>query len=184
MPHYLLDDGEYEVTIKLDGSSMTAYHFNGQAGVCSRNLDLVESDDNTFWQVARKHGLPMRLAKACVEFDQPGIAIQGELMGPGIQGNRERLDAHELFVFDIFFPAIQRYATPAERHAIVEYLGLKHVPVLFYRAKLPASVDDALALAEGESLTENTLREGLVFKRNDGERSFKAIANSYLLAEK
>jgi RNA ligase (TIGR02306 family) len=38
---------------KLDGSSATFYLRDGQFGVCSRNLELVEVEDNTFWKVAR-----------------------------------------------------------------------------------------------------------------------------------
>lgn len=183
VPHYLDDAGNYEVTIKLDGSSMTAYHYEGNGGVCSRNLDLVETEGNTFWSVARTYGLPMRLAKLCEEMNIPGIAIQGELMGPNIQGNRERLGTHDLFVFDVLFPGEQRYATPGERYDICRLLGLKHVPVVSYETTLPVSVEEALSLAEGRSLNPDVTREGVVFKRLDGCRSFKAIANSYLLSE-
>jgi RNA ligase (TIGR02306 family) len=42
------------VTEKVDGSSMTVYYNNGEFGVCSRNLDLKETEKNSFWKVARK----------------------------------------------------------------------------------------------------------------------------------
>ena len=184
VPHYLEDPAAYEVTVKLDGSSMTAYHYADKAGVCSRNLDLEETDGNTFWKVARRYGMPMTLAKLCSEMGLGGVAIQGELMGPNIQGNREELNDHDLYVFDVFFPHWNRYATPNERYEICQRLGLKHVPILHVTARLPASVSDALDIAEGPSLNPTVKREGIVFKRLDGERSFKAIANSYLLAEK
>lgn len=41
------------ITEKLDGSSATFYIKDGEFGVCSRNIDLLEDADNTFWKVAR-----------------------------------------------------------------------------------------------------------------------------------
>ncbi len=48
-------DDSYEVTLKLDGSSMTVYINDGEIGVCSRNIDLIETEGNTFWKVAREY---------------------------------------------------------------------------------------------------------------------------------
>ena len=175
VPFILLLDLEYEVTIKLDGSSMTAYHRDGEFGVCSRNLDLRETEGNTFWKVAKRHGLPERLA----EFGN--IAIQGELIGPGIQGNQEKLADHAMYVFDVWIIDEQRYATQAERLDIVSHLGLNHAPILHYKAIAPATVADALALADGPSLNAAVKREGLVFKSLCGSQSWKAISNKWLL---
>lgn len=78
------------VTQKLDGSSMTVIVKNGEIEhVCSRRLSLKESDTNAFWRAARKLSIP-------VWFD--GV-IQGELMGPGIQGNQLELSEPEIFVY-------------------------------------------------------------------------------------
>ena len=155
VPH-VLDDAEatYEVTVKLDGSSCTIYHHNGEFGVCSRNLDLHETEGNTFWKVARQYGLPEKISGF------GNIAIQGELIGEGIQGNKERIAGHDLYVFDVWLIDEQRYATPEHRHAIVSDLGLKHVPILYYKMSAPATVADALKLADGPSLNPQTRREG------------------------
>jgi RNA ligase (TIGR02306 family) len=178
IPHYLEDPALYEVTVKLDGSSMTVYNNDGQFGVCSRNLDLTETDGNTFWSVARAYGLPMKLAKF------GNIAIQGELIGEGIQANHERIAGHDFYVFDVFDIARQEYVSPQVRYAIVTELGLRHVPVVDHAATLPRTVAECLAAAEGENLINGTQREGIVFKRLDGQRSFKAISNTYLLNER
>jgi RNA ligase (TIGR02306 family) len=92
----------FEVTQKLDGSSMTAYYrrhpeYGADFGICSRNLDLKQDENNAFWKVALRYDLPEKL-----EAFGLNIAIQGELIGPGIQGNPERLTDLDLFVFDIF----------------------------------------------------------------------------------
>lgn len=175
IPGVLASDLDYEASIKLDGSSMTVYHRDGDTGVCSRNLDLRETDGNTFWKVARRYGLPDKLSGI------GNIAIQGELVGPGIQGNQEKLTTHNLYVFDVWLIDEQRYATQTERISIVEKLGLPHVPILHYKASAPASVDDALALADGPSLNPAVKREGLVFKSLCGTVSWKAISNKWLL---
>lgn len=179
VPH-VLDDAEatYEVTVKLDGSSCTIYHRDGEFGVCSRNLDLRETEGNTFWTVARRYGLPDKLASF------GNIAIQGELIGEGIQGNKERISGHDLYVFDVWLIDEQCYATPDLRHDLAAALGLKHVPILHYKARAPATVADALNLADGPSLNPQTRREGIVFKEHGGEgRSWKAISNQWLLKE-
>ena len=68
----------FYVTEKLDGSSMTCYNLNGEFGVCSRRMDLKETSDNAFWIAAKNHDIMNKLPK--------NIAIQGELIGPSIQG--------------------------------------------------------------------------------------------------
>ena len=45
------------------------------------------------------------------------------------------------------------------------------------------TISDLLDFAEGKSLN-HPIREGLVFKRMDGQFSFKAISNKFLLKEK
>ena len=52
----LLDDMrwfEVYVSTKLDGTSMSVYWYEGKFGVCSRNLDLRESETNSYWQVVK-----------------------------------------------------------------------------------------------------------------------------------
>lgn len=170
----------FEVTLKLDGSSMTVYSKDDSVGVCSRNLDLIETEDNAFWRVARKSGLVDELD--CLGRN---IAIQGELMGPGVQGNRENLDELTLFVFDIFDIDSQCYLAPKDRYWLVEHLGLQHVPVI--ETACFSGFDDVkkfLRYAERPSLN-NIQAEGVVFKSvNMPNVSFKAISNAYLLGEK
>jgi RNA ligase (TIGR02306 family) len=177
-PHLLADGEQWEVTVKLDGSSCTIYHRDGETGVCSRNLDLRETDGNTFWKVARQNGLPDKLAA------HGNIAVQGELIGEGIQGNPEKIKGHDFYVFDVWLIDESRYMVPDERYALCESLGLKHVPIEHVRATAPSCVEHALALADGPSLNPQTRREGLVWKSRCGKKSWKAISNRHLLEEK
>lgn len=177
----------FEVTVKLDGSSITVYHKDGEVGVCSRNLELKlneENQGNTFIKTATNTGLLTAL-KALGK----NIAVQGELMGEGIQGNREKLSEHNIFVFGIFDIDEQRYLNPDERLEVYEtlsnygFLG-SHCPLLGIRVPLiSADINNLLSYAEGKSLN-HPIREGLVYKRMDGKFSFKTISNKFLLGEK
>jgi len=175
----------WEVTEKLEGSSMTVYMNNNEFGVCSRNLDLKETEGNTFWQVARDLDLESGLG------GYPGnFAIQGELIGPGVQGNIYKLSKHEFRVFDIFDIDKQEYFNAGERDTFVRAYGLDHVPVVAYKAKMYNTlgirdVNSLLLFTEGKSNLAHTEREGLVFKCIEHPHiSFKSISNKFLLGEK
>jgi RNA ligase (TIGR02306 family) len=169
----------WEVTEKAEGSSMTVYHRDGDFGVCSRNLDLKESEVNTFWKMV----LELDLKRTMMTLGE-NIAIQGELCGPGIQGNIYNLSKHMFFVFDIFDIDKFEYYSPTLRRQATNSLGLTDVPVLEREAVLTGhTCDSLLAKADGGSVLGmmGCLREGLVFKANSDRRiSFKAVSNKYL----
>ena len=175
---------QFEITEKLEGSSMTVYLINGEFGVCSRNLDLKETADNTFWQVARQEQIEEKMRAV----GDDNWAIQGELIGPGIQGNIYKLSKPEFRVFDVYNVQAGEYVQPVNRRALIDRMGLLHVPVLSGNADLGVgSVDELLQWAEGKSVMGDIVgpeREGIVFKEVRGGMSFKAISNSYLLGEK
>ena len=179
-----IEDIVFEVTLKLDGSSMTVYKKDGLVSVCSRNMDLIETEDNTFWKVARSIGLIDALEKMDVN-----VALQGELMGPGVQGNREKLDKHDFYVFDVFLIDEYRYMGAEERAFFILALSeafncnLNHAPLIQYsRAFMEfTSCNAFLEYADRESIN-HPIAEGVVFKSLDGVISFKAINNKFLLA--
>jgi RNA ligase (TIGR02306 family) len=174
---------EFEVTEKLEGSSMTCYLIDDEFGVCSRNLDLKRDENNTFWKVAIDEGIEEKMRQV-----GGGFAIQGELIGPGIQGNIYKLSKPEFRVFDVYNIRRGKYSNPSWRRTLVEAMGLKHVPVLATNADLitcQGKVEHVLECAEGSSaLNDKQEREGIVLKEVNGGMSFKAISNRYLLGEK
>ena len=169
----------FELTEKLEGSSMTCYLIEQEFGVCSRNLDLKRTDDNTLWKVAIEDKIELKMRIAGLD----SHAIQGELVGPGIQGNIYKLSKPMFFVFDIYDIKKGVYMNPVERQAMIKVLQLNHVPVLTNDKDLGiGTVDELLLWAEGKSvLNEKQEREGIVFKQIDGGMTFKAISNKYLL---
>lgn len=132
---------EWEVTMKLDGTSMTLYAIYDDAtdsivddGVASRNIIWKETAGNVYWQFARSSGIYDVWRDFCKR-KKRSFAIQGELMGPGIQGNPENLSTHHLFVFDIFDIDKQRYLNAEERYTILKLeleknnvQNVRHVP--------------------------------------------------------
>ena len=172
----------WEITEKLDGSSMTVYMIDGEFGVCSRNLDLKRNKDNSLWKAAYAQGLE-ELLEGYQEFDKCNIALQGELIGEGIQGNPYKIKGQKFFLFDVYLIDEGRYMAPSERHGFIEATGIAHVPLSDMGFMLVSlTMDEILAMAEDKSqLNDSTEREGLVFKSMDGKASFKAISNKFLL---
>lgn len=166
----------FEATEKLEGSSMTCYLIDGEFGVCSRNLDLKKDENNTLWAVAIKERIEEKMRSIGDNF-----ALQGEIIGPGIQKNIYGLNSHEFHIFDVYDIANGEYLSPNDRFEAVEVLGLKHVPILTINFH-PGSIDEILEFAEGKSqLNPKQEREGVVFKQMYGDFTFKAISNRYLL---
>lgn len=180
---------QFEITEKLEGSSMTVYRIRGEFGVCSRNMNLKEVAGNTFWDVARAEDIEAKMKAVDEHWD---FAIQGELIGPGIQGNIYGLTKCEFRVFDIYDIQMGAYLKPAARRDVIKFMDLKHVPVLAAQASLYdtlgiTDMPQLLKFADGKSVmgdVNGPLREGLVFKEVNGGMTFKVISNQYLLGEK
>ena len=181
-PTWVEQDLDFYVTEKLDGSSATFYLNNDQFGVCSRNLDLEETEGNTFWKVARE----LQIEEKLREYGR-NLAIQGELIGEGIQGNPYNIKGHTVRFFNVFDIDSQTYYGLPMFLALFEHqLKLETVPFLTnLTMKLPQTIDECLAFADGKSvLNQNFDREGVVFRTMDRNISFKAISNKFLLNEK
>lgn len=181
----------YEVTIKLDGSSCTIYVNENDFGVCSRNLDLKETEGNSFWSAARNQKIIEALQQICSS-EGRNLALQMELAGEKIQGNQEKIKGQVLYLFNIFDISTQSYLNPGERLNILDKLNdlgatLEHAPILDPCVRVTeqfSTVEELLLFAEGPSLNPAVEREGLVFKSHDSPFSFKAISNKWLLKNK
>lgn len=172
----------WEVTEKLEGTSTTYYWNNGHFGVCSRTLELKPAVDSAQWDIAKKYRL--------IDFLENlgrNIAIQGELIGPGIQNNHYDLRIKDFYVFDIFDIDTGTKLNSKDRLDLwdkLSNLGIKHAPVIYFGDYvIPENLEELISYADGNSLiNDNKLREGLVFKSTiDSSVSFKVISNKYLL---
>lgn len=174
-------DKTFYVTEKLDGSSATVYYKDGVFGICSRNLELLETEGNTFWKVARELDLENKMREYGVN-----ISLQGELIGEGIQGNPYKIKGQTIKFFNLFDIDLQEYHTLSMFETIVKkQFGLDTVPILDRHFKLPDTVEEILKFADDKSELNRTFdREGVVIRSLDRKISFKAISNKFLLNEK
>lgn len=167
------------ITEKLDGSSFTAYIRSGEFGICSRNLELKPSEGNAFWQAAVAMDLEVKFRAMGVD-----IALQGELIGPGVQGNRYGLKSRAVYFFTGYYIGEGRRMGVSELVRVLSELRLSMVPIMEWGYVLPSEnlVEVMLGYAEGKSmLNPITEREGVVIRGLVENFSFKAISNRYLL---
>jgi RNA ligase (TIGR02306 family) len=152
---------EFYVTEKLDGSSYSAFHCQGNFGICSRNQWIDESDTSSkYVSIAQAFSLPEKLAQAAARLGHD-IAIQGEMIGPGIQGNKYGLSFVTLRVFNVLNLSTRRLLDFQAMQQEIKALGLESVPYL-ETIKLDHTVDDLIVKAEGKSvLNSKTEREGI-----------------------
>lgn len=168
---------QFYVTEKLDGSSATFYINNGEFGVCSRNLELLETENNSFWKVARELKLEENLRAL-----EKNICLQGELIGEGIQGNPYGIKGQTIRFFSVYQIDSRTRLGIKDLEDICFMIGLQTVPILESNFLLPNTIEEMLQYAEGKSaLNPKTEREGVVVRSLDGTISFKAISNKFLL---
>ena len=171
---------KFYVTEKLDGSSVTYYVKDGVFGVCSRNLDLLEDENNTMWKFAITTGLREKMIGL-----GKNIAVQGEIIGEGIQGNPYKRIGQTVKIFNGFDIDKYDYLSLSDLLDLTNVLELKTVPILDLSFTLPDTIDELLLTAEGKSILNlKTEREGLVIRSHDRKISFKVISNKFLLNEK
>jgi RNA ligase (TIGR02306 family) len=178
-----IDEGvEFERSEKIDGSSMTVFIKDGVVGVCSRNLELKEDEGNTFWKTAHSSGAVKALLESCKPVWYVDLAIQGELIGPGIQGNSYGLTDFEFLVYDVFNISNNQYLSPHLVRELAAEFGLKTVPIIEESGKIKSSVGQLLKDANGVSkLNPKAKREGDVYKAKNGVESFKVISDEWLI---
>jgi RNA ligase (TIGR02306 family) len=175
----------FVATEKIDGSSCTLIKHEGQFRICGRNWEFKDSNMNSFRQVAVRERIDKRLPE--------GYALQGELAGPGIQGNPLKLERQELFFFNVSNLKERRYLGHIEFVAFCSERGFKTVPTIFVWDDISKwSVDDMVVMATEKSfLNPNVWAEGMVIRPMNemkdpdlGRLSYKVINPEYLLLEK
>lgn len=167
----------YYITVKCDGASMTVATHDGQPKVASRNYRLADNPDSAYWRAARADGL-LDLAA-----EHPDYAIQGELVGPGIQNNRLGLFSHHCLVFNVYDLTSCSYLSWEEMKELQTVWNFEMVPLVERSVSFTHTQESLLKLAEGKYGGTDNEREGIVV-RSDGvldRVSFKAISNKFLL---
>ncbi len=179
----------FYVTEKVDGTSFSAFLRDGEFGICSRNLWMDETDDtNVLVRISRRLELEAKLA-AIHEKHGFNPAIQGEVIGPGIQKNKYGLTEVGLRVFNVINLDESRLVDHDLMLQIVEECGLESVPQLG-TIELNHTVDEMVEFSQGTSvLAPKVQREGVVLRPLveeydedvGGRLSFKVINPKFLL---
>lgn len=184
------------ITEKCEGTSFTVVyrksgnwlsHLFGQHGfiqVCSRNNVVYNSQKRTkstnpLYQVAVKYNIEQGLKKL-----NRNLAIQGECIGPKIQGNIYKLPNFDLKVFLIYDLDQRKYLPYQESMDIVAQLGLSFVPIVDTNATIVNDIKYYVELSKGKSsLNPSIDREGIVIRGINEDFSFKSINPEYLLKQ-
>lgn len=150
----------------------------------------AEAGPNPVWHVAET----LRLSEVL----PPGMAIQGELCGPGIQKNRLGLVSVELRVFSVYDarPGAGRFLGYQDFVSFCAEHGLTTVPIEQVvegedAARFEHSLDVWLERARGLYAGTKNRKEGIVVRplvedtsaTLGGRLSFKVISNDYLLKD-
>ena len=174
-------------TLKMDGTSFTAYRRDEDFGVCSRNLDLKETDDNAHWKMARKLKL-----EEILRGESSNLCIQGEMVGPGIQGNKLGLKEPELYLFNLFDINVGKYLSHdcvCRFSAKYNLKVVKEIKRFDFTIDKPVSVGDLLQMANDLNYDNGSPAEGIVWRSKcgthsevlKGRLSFKTISSRFLL---
>lgn len=147
--------------------------------VCSRNRRLPVRDSSSYWKLADKYHIRETLEQMARDLNWDWVAIQGECIGPKIQGNKYQVSDADLYVFNIISPHGRLGSLEGKR--IAERYKLKFVPIIDEAVLLPKTVDEVLTYAHGKSQLCDIFREGIVFRTLDGSQSFKAVDPLFLI---
>ena len=177
-PELLYPNIVYEAREKLDGTSVTAFINNGEFGICSRNLLLDETDtSHVIVNYSSTNALRDKIERLSERagFD---VCIQGELIGPGIQGNRYGLREHKLYVFNVIAYGRNRLPISSWEHDLTE-IGFNVVPHAGIAIGL--SIEQLVSFSSGPSALNGCVREGIVCRNYENNISFKVINPDFLL---
>jgi RNA ligase (TIGR02306 family) len=192
----------FVVTEKLDGTSFTAFIREGKFGICSRNMEVRLDVPSPYSEVALDNDLENKFKELRENVIPYDFAIQGEIIGNGIQGNKYKLKGFECRLFNFFNIDKQKdigfYIGDGKEFddfhgftlgQVAALLEMQTVPILDSDFKMTDDIDTLVEYAKGNSvLNPETVREGVVFrlKNNNalsryGERySFKSINPDFL----
>ena len=176
-------------TMKMDGTSFTAFIKDEVFGVCSRNMELLETPGNSYWKAIREADIENKM-RSYFSTLSGSYALQGELCGPGIQGNKMGLVKPTLYFYNVWRIDTAQYMDHVFLLQLTKDINLNMVPIVF-QGKLPieTTVESLLDVAGTVNYFNGQPAEGIVWrpiteqysKTIDGRMSFKTVSNRFLL---
>ena len=193
------DNTEWFVTEKIDGTSTTFTMKRAKRNkydfyVCSRNVcfDKPEKEkklfyeNNVYTEMAIKYNIEEVLKNILnIHNDINFVTIQGETYGKAIQKRDYGMNTIDFNAFNLIFGykdgKTKRFNPREMKEILTNTYNIPCVPILDEHFKLPNSIDEMIAYADGNSKIDGEYREGVVLRTSDGVNSFKAVSNEYLL---
>lgn len=181
------------VTEKLEGSSTTYITIKSKGNflkrlfskqpmkfiVCSRNR-IVNNRADDRWVIADKYSISRKMGALGRNF-----AIQGELIGPKVQGNLYELPERDFRMYLAYDIDEKRYFTLSELKDLANELQIIGVPLLDENHIVHTDTKAYVDLSIGNSkLNSKKKREGIVIRLAEENYSFKSINPEYLLGQK
>lgn len=192
LPHICEDTRPWIKTLKIDGTSTTfilerkgrkRYEFY----VCSRQVRQLKPsqktyhDINVYWEMAFKYDIE-NVLKDILEHhpEWSYVCLQGETAGPQLQGNPHKLPERRFYGFNFIDSESGRWSTLAAKALFGRY-GINWVPVIDTDYHIPNDFEEFKLSADGEIELDDAsgLREGYVYRSQDGKESFKNVSRVY-----
>lgn len=173
----------YNLTEKLEGQSATFEVTNKKKFVVySHNIRFGKRDNSNYWNTAIKFNIENKMKKFMKLHKIKAMAIQGEIIGEGIQKNPYKIIGKDFYIFNIRDTEKKLDFNLDDTFNFCKETELKYVPLLDQNVQLPDTVDEVLEKAEGMSiLKKDQMREGIVWRCSNANPkiSFKAKSKAY-----
>lgn len=176
------------ITMKIDGTSATYYkNEDGKIVACSRNKQTIEP---LYTNITAEYNLEDKLNL------YPYIALQGEICGPKIQGNKLNLAKKQIMFYSAYNFIEHKYLSFHELQNLMNELDLPFVPIINYYPNYDINqnndidlnhdlgnytIEQLFEIAKQNYPNTNNLIEGIVISTNDYKYKLKIINNEYLI---
>lgn len=195
---YLNDKTPWIASEKLDGTSTTftlkrgKWLHKNEFYICSRNVVFDKPnkrcfyDTNVYQEMELKYNIKAKMEDMLENYPEwEWITIQGETYGGGplgnIQKNTYSLDEHKLGVFNFITSDKGRWNSLDMVKFLKEY-DIPCVPILNGEFILPDTIEELREYVHSAPSTiDGKIKEGIVFRSQDGIRSFKCVDPEYLI---
>lgn len=185
------------ITEKIDGTSTTFTMRKNRRKkeyyVCSRNVNFDKPEknercyyeNNVYLEMSEKYEMEKVLSNilqnnGALEF----VTIQGETYGANVQKRDYGLKNHDFMAFNLIFGykngTIKRFNPIEMTCKLKDVYNIPCVPVLG-SIYLPKTMEEMITLADGNSIIDGEMREGIVLRTEDGVESFKCVSNDFLV---
>lgn len=183
----------FVATEKIDGTSTTFTMKRGKFGkndfyVCSRNVVFDKPDKNCFYdtnvyvEMAKKYDIEKILASILADDSTlDWVTLQGETYGAGIQKRDYGLNEHRFAGFNFITSKEGRWDSVRAAKFMAQY-NVPWVPILDENYILPDTIEELREFSHNEgSRIDGVIKEGIVFRSQDGSISFKCVDPEFLL---